>query len=174
MSKRARANPVQFGGQQMKKLAVSGVLVGSFLFYSLLHSRSNAAALGSVPSGSGGLPSSSPIATLGGDATPVPSATSAPGSAYKDGSYTGGVADAQWGYVQVKVTIANGRMTNVQFVDYPHDRNRSIMINQYADPVLVQEAIQAQSAQVDIVTGATDTSFAFMQSLDDALSHAQA
>ena len=48
------------------------------------------------------------------------------------------------------------------------------MINSYADPQLISEAIQAQSATVDIVTGATDSSEAFMQSLSDALSQAKA
>ncbi len=60
-------------------------------------------------------------------------------------------------------------MSDVQFVQYPNDRNRSIMINQYADPILDQEAIQAQSGNVDIITGATDSSYAFMQSLGRAL-----
>jgi uncharacterized protein with FMN-binding domain len=49
-----------------------------------------------------------------------------------------------------------------------------VRINEEADPQLISEAIQAQSANVDIVTGATDTSEAFIQSLTDALSQAQA
>src|SRR5258708_24173703 len=49
-----------------------------------------------------------------------------------------------------------------------------IMINNYADPQLTSETIAAQSANVDIVTGATDTSQAFIQSLSDALSQAKA
>jgi hypothetical protein len=56
---------------------------------------------------------------------------------------------------------------------YPNDRNRSIEINQYADPLLTTEAIQAQSGQVDIISGATDTSEAFIQSLSAALTQAQ-
>ncbi len=64
-------------------------------------------------------------------------------------------------------------MANITFLQYPNDRNRSVEINNYADPQLIQEAIQAQSAQVDIITGATDSSEAFMQSLSDALSQAQ-
>jgi uncharacterized protein with FMN-binding domain len=84
------------------------------------------------------------------------------------------VADAQWGYIQVKAIISNGKITDVQFLQYPNERNRSIMINNYADPQLTSEAIAAQSANVDIVTGATDTSQAFTQSLSDALSQAKA
>jgi uncharacterized protein with FMN-binding domain len=83
------------------------------------------------------------------------------------------VADAQWGVVQVQVVIQNGKIINVQFLQYPNERNRSVEINSYADPILVNEAIQAQSAKVDIVSGATDTSQAFIQSLSNALSQAQ-
>ena len=75
--------------------------------------------------------------------------------------------------VQVKVVIQNGKITGVQFLQYPNERSRSVEINSYADPILVNEAIQAQSAKVDIVSGATDTSQAFIQSLSNALSQAQ-
>lgn len=84
------------------------------------------------------------------------------------------VADAQWGNVQVQVVIQHGKMTSVSFLQYPNERNRSVEINGYADPQLTSEAIQAQSATVDSVSGATDSSEAFMQSLTDALSQAQA
>ncbi len=68
--------------------------------------------------------------------------------------------------------IQNGSITWVQFLQHPHDRNRSIEINNYADPILCQEAIEAQRANVDIVTGATDAGEAFIQSLSDALTQA--
>lgn len=171
MSKRTNANAGGSDGEGLKKLAVSGLLVGGFVVYTLAHGRANATALGGASPPSSGTTPNTPAATVApGD---TPSTTANNGSQYKDGTYTGGLADAQWGYVQVKVVIAQGRMSDVQFVQYPNDRNRSIMINQYADPILDQEAIQAQSATVDIVTGATDSSFAFMQSLDDALTQAQ-
>lgn len=93
---------------------------------------------------------------------------------YKDGQYTGSTADAQWGNIQVKAIIKNGKITDVQFLQYPNNHNRSVDINSYADPQLTSEAIQAQNANVDIVTGATDSSDAFMQSLSDALSQAKA
>jgi uncharacterized protein with FMN-binding domain len=83
------------------------------------------------------------------------------------------VADAQWGYIQVRVVIQGGAISDVQFLQYPNERERSVLINNYADPQLTSEAIQAQSASVDIVTGATDTSEAFIQSLTDALGQAQ-
>jgi uncharacterized protein with FMN-binding domain len=166
MKKRTTSDIFGASQQGFKKLIVSVTIVVAFAFYSVLHARSNAAAL---PPG-GTIDTSSPTSTT----TAASDTTPAPGSRYKDGAYTGGEADAQWGYVQVQAVVQGGKITGVKFLDYPHDRNRSILINQYADPQLVSEAIQAQSAQVDVVTGATDTSFAFMQSLTDALAKAQA
>lgn len=95
------------------------------------------------------------------------------GSQYKDGTYTGPEADAYYGYVQVQVTIQSGKIANVNFVDYPQDRRTSARINSIATPYLVSEAIQAQSANVDIISGATLTSEAFMQSLQSALNAAR-
>lgn len=91
---------------------------------------------------------------------------------YKDGSYTGSIEDAYYGSVQVKATIAGGKLTSVIFLDYPHTHSTSVNINQQAIPYLQQEAIKAQSAHVDIISGATYTSQAFIQSLSNALSQA--
>lgn len=91
---------------------------------------------------------------------------------YKDGEYSGSVADAYYGNIQVKAIIKNGKITDIQFLDYPQDRRTSISINTSAMPILKSEAIAAQSAKVDIVTGATDTSRAFQESLTSALNQA--
>lgn len=92
--------------------------------------------------------------------------------AYKDGSYTGSTEDAYYGNVQVKATISGGKLTSVTFLDYPHTHQTSVYINQQAMPYLQQEAIKAQSANVNIISGATYTSQAFIQSLSNALSQA--
>jgi uncharacterized protein with FMN-binding domain len=146
----------------MKKLTVAAVIIGVFLVYSLLHASASPAAI--LPKASSG---ASPT-----DGTSSGNTTVSTG--YKDGSYTGSTDDAQWGYIQVKAVIHGGKITDVQFLQYPNERLRSVVINQYADPVLTQEAIQAQSAQVDVVSGATDSSIAFIQSLSDALAQAKA
>ncbi len=91
---------------------------------------------------------------------------------YKDGTYTGSAADAFYGNIQVQAVIRGGRIEDVIFLQYPSDRSTSIAINTQAMPYLKQEAIQAQSAQVDIVSGASDTSQAFQQSLESALAQA--
>lgn len=93
---------------------------------------------------------------------------------YKNGSYTGNASDAYYGTVQVKAIISGGKLTDVQFLNYPRDRNYSAQINSQATPYLKSEAIQAQTANVDIVSGATLTSEAFIQSLQSALTQAKA
>ena len=107
-------------------------------------------------------------------ATPIaPTITPQSQGLYKDGTYTGSVADAFYGPLQVQVTISGGKVSNIQFLQSPNDRSESIQINEQADPMLSQEAIQAQSAQVNIVSGATQTSQAFVQSVQSALSQAK-
>jgi len=93
---------------------------------------------------------------------------------YKDGSYTGTTADAYYGYVEVKAIVKNGRLADVQFLSYPQDARHSFQLSQMAMPILKSEAIRAQSAKVNIVSGATDTSRAFQVSLASALSEAAA
>jgi uncharacterized protein with FMN-binding domain len=74
----------------------------------------------------------------------------------------------------VKATISGGKLTDVTFLQYPNDRNTSVYINQQAMPQLRAEALQAQSAKVDGVSGASDSSAAFVQSLASALAKAKA
>ena len=116
--------------------------------------------------------SSPPPTNTFSSSTPSTSTTTTNSGKYKNGTYTGPVADAYYGNVQVKVTISGGKITDVTFLDYPHDRNTSQQINSQAMPYLKQEAIQAQSANVSGVSGASLTSAAFEQSLSGALSQA--
>ncbi len=92
---------------------------------------------------------------------------------YIDGSYVGDSVFAYNDSIQVKVIISGGKMTDIQFVQYPN-RGRSGSISSFALPILKQEAITAQSANVDAVSGASYTSPAFMQSLASALTKAKA
>lgn len=125
------------------------------------------------------IPASSPAgAQTPAQAPSVPVSTPAPVSTrtgiYTDGSYTGSAANAYYGTVQVKATISGGRITDVAFLQYPSDRSTSREISNQAMPILKQEAISVQNANVDIVSGATATSEAFQQSLGDALAKAKA
>ena len=122
-------------------------------------------------------PSSTPPPTnTGGNSTPTPTAkpSSTPSNAgpYKDGTYTSPVEDAYYGNVQIKVSVQNGHISDVSFLQYPSDRSTSRYINSQAMPYLIQETIQSQNSNVDIVSGATDTSYAFIQALKNIVSQA--
>lgn len=103
----------------------------------------------------------------------VAAAATQPASGLRNGTFTGISANAYYGSVQVAAVIKGGQLTSVKVLDYPSDRRTSQYINSRALPALKQEAIQAQSANIDTVSGATLTSEAFIQSLDAALSAAR-
>ncbi len=106
-------------------------------------------------------------------AQPTPPPVTKPRGQYTDGTYIGSQADAYYGIVQIQASIQSGKIISVEFLQYPNDRRTSQRINGEAMPILKSEAIRAQSANVDIVSGATDTSMAFQQSLADALIQAK-
>ena len=85
---------------------------------------------------------------------------------------TGSVADTRWGPVQLVLTVQQGKITDVDVVQYPNGNGRDQEINQYALPVLVQETLTAQSAEIDMVSGATVTSEGYLASLQSALDQA--
>jgi len=88
---------------------------------------------------------------------------------FADGTYVGPVTDAYYGPMQIQASIQGGRLTALKLLKYPSDRRTSVRINREALPMLRDEAISAQSADVDIISGATLTSRAFIQSLGGAL-----
>ncbi|MER6330323.1 FMN-binding protein [Streptomyces sp. NPDC001034] len=108
---------------------------------------------------------------VAGASTPTPqgsaSAPASPGGAAK--TVTGQTEQTRWGPVQVRVTIKDGRLTDVTAVQYPQDNPRDQEINSYALPQLRREALAAQSAGIDMVSGATYTSTGYRQSLQSAL-----
>jgi uncharacterized protein with FMN-binding domain len=151
-----------------KKIGVATFVALTFVIYSI-HQRSE----GSQATSQVSQPSSATSASPSSSPASTSSSSQATTGQYKNGTYTGASSDAFYGYIQVQATISGGKLTDVQFLDFPQDRRDSIEINDSAMPQLKQQAIQAQSAQVDGVSGATDTSQAFMQSLGDALQQAQ-
>jgi uncharacterized protein with FMN-binding domain len=95
-------------------------------------------------------------------------ATTAAGAAANT-AVKGSVVSTRYGDIQVQVDTSGGRITDVVAVELPSDRRRSAEISSYAAPILHDEALQAQSAQIDIVSGATYTSEAYARSLQAAL-----
>ncbi len=117
------------------------------------------------------IPVSTPISTP----TPVvPKKTPPPvtKNKYKDGTFTGDVVDAYYGNAQVAAVISNGKIVDVQFLQYPSDRQTSTRISQKAMPIFKSEVISAQSAQVNIISGATQISQGFVSSMQTALTKA--
>lgn len=84
-------------------------------------------------------------------------------------TYTGSEAQTQWGPVRVRITVAGGRITAVSVPTYPNGNPRDAQINAYALPILAQEVVSAQSADIDTVSGATVTSDGYKQSLQAAI-----
>lgn len=85
---------------------------------------------------------------------------------------TGDTAQTRWGPVQVEVSVSGSKITGVAVLQYPDDNSRDIQINDYALPILVEETMSAQSANIDMVSGATYTSVGYQQSLQSALDQA--
>ncbi|WP_226532721.1 FMN-binding protein [Microbacterium paraoxydans] len=101
-----------------------------------------------------------------------PSGSSA-GGGFTDGTYTGTSSQTRYGPVQVQITVAGGRISDVQAIDYPDGNGRDRQINGTAIPRLVSETLQAQSAEIQMVSGATYTSDGYRSSLQSALDQAQ-
>jgi uncharacterized protein with FMN-binding domain len=77
--------------------------------------------------------------------------------------------DTNYGPVQVQLALQHGRIIRATAIDYPQAGGRDREINSVAIPVLQQETLVAQSAQIDTVSGATYTSDGYRQSLQAAL-----
>jgi uncharacterized protein with FMN-binding domain len=82
---------------------------------------------------------------------------------------TGDSVQTRYGPVQVRITVKNGKLTDVKAVTYPQENPRDQEINSYAVPQLNRETLAAQSAHIDAVSGATYTSQGYQQSLQSAL-----
>ncbi|MEU3496258.1 FMN-binding protein [Kitasatospora cineracea] len=82
---------------------------------------------------------------------------------------TGSAVNTRYGPVQVKVTVAGGKISKIDVVQYPTRDRRDQEINSSAIPQLNQEALAAQSADIDVVSGATYTSDGYTRSLQSAL-----
>jgi uncharacterized protein with FMN-binding domain len=84
-------------------------------------------------------------------------------------TYEGSVAQTRWGPVQVTITVTDGKITSVAVPTYPNSNGKDKAINAHALPILKQETLAAQSADIDTVSGATVTSRGYTQSLQAAL-----
>jgi uncharacterized protein with FMN-binding domain len=106
--------------------------------------------------------------------TAAPVQLAAAAVAYRDGSYTGKPYDAYYGLVQVQASIQGGHLVSVKVLQFPDHSGTSRSINRRALPYLKSEVMQAQGVRVNLISGATLTSRAYLRSLNTALKQAGA
>lgn len=147
----------------MKKIiAVIAIIlvIGGFIVFQKVHKNSDDALTGATSSPSGN--------------SQTPGATPTSSGSYKDGTYTGAVGSASaYGDIQVKVIISGGKITDIQYLQFPSVGGHTQEVSAMAEPILKQEAIAAQSANVNVVSGATQDTQGFIQSLQSALDQAK-
>lgn len=119
-------------------------------------------------------PTATPAPTTEPTATSAPTTepTAPPAPTKSEQVIDGTVVNTRFGPVQVEVTISDGTITDVQALQLPYDRQYSAEISDYVAPYLRQMALTAQSANIDIISGATYTSAAYAKSLQSALNAA--
>ena len=157
-------------------IALVGTVSGLLMLFSYHTSLAGAGTL-AVPASTGTATTTVPGPTSGsGSASSGASGSGSAGSGSSgsaaSGTYTGDTASTQWGPVQVQITVADGKITDATAVQYPSGNGKDQEINAYALPILAQEAVAAQSAQIDHVSGATVTSDGYVQSLQSAIDQA--
>jgi uncharacterized protein with FMN-binding domain len=135
-------------------------------------SSSGTSSSGTSSSDSSSSGTSSSGTSSSGSASSGTSSSSGSTSTAKDGTYTGTAETVRFGTTQVKVTIAGGKITDVQTVQLNEDDPRSYSISESAAPVLRSEVLEKQTAAVDMVSGATYTSTQYEASLQTALDQA--
>jgi uncharacterized protein with FMN-binding domain len=127
---------------------------------------------GATGSGTDGSTDASGTSTDPGTSTDSGTSTDPGTDSAQPVTVTGPSTDTRWGPVQVQITVANGEVTDVTVVEYPTGNGRDRQINAVALPILVRETLDAQSADIDMVSGATVTSEGYLGSLQAALDKA--
>jgi len=112
-------------------------------------------------------PTGRPVASAGGP-TPAPTPTPA-GVAGASGTFTGDAIDTPYGTVQIALVVQDGEIVDVQDLQMPFDRRLSQQISAEAGPLLRNQVLRAQSANINGVSGASYTSYGYWQSLQSAL-----
>jgi uncharacterized protein with FMN-binding domain len=136
---------------------------------------------GTMPPGNGGATTATTTtaAPPAGGATkttsapkPTTAAPKPPRTTMKDGTFGGNSVYVEYGSVELSIVVSGGKITDVKVLDSPSDHSRSVQINKSALPKLRSEALSAQSADIDTVSGATYTSSGYKLSLQSAIDRA--
>ena len=152
--------------------ALPAVVVSAAGITWLLHAQGLINQKGNVTAVAAGQPAAATTTTSTAPPSTVPGAaptTTTPGA---QRTVSGDTINTRWGPVQVSAVIQGTKLVDVQVDQYPNERQRSVDINDQALPLLHDEAMQAQSANMDGVSGATYTTQGYEQSLQSALDKA--
>jgi uncharacterized protein with FMN-binding domain len=143
---------------------ISGLVIAGLVVYFVFTGQNSSAPTTATP----------PVDNSGGATPPTSTTPPTTSAGFKDGTFTGPVTDAIYGKIQVAVTISGGKITDISWPVYPDSHGETSQISQRSLPTLKQEVIASQSANVNDVSGATQTSDGFKQSLSAALAQAKA
>ena len=155
-------------------LSITGTVLGLVALLSFKSHGHPIGASGNLPSAAlpaGSSPSTPKSTTPGTSAPPKPgshTSTAAPASR----TIAGDAVQTQYGVVQVQVVVSGTKISNVSFLQLTAYDGRSQQINSEAAPILLQETLSAQSANIDTVSGASYTTAGYVQSLQSALDKA--
>lgn len=144
-------------------IAIGATLSGLVLLFSWPTSTNRPVATDAAASTAGSASGAATAgdATAAGDGTPSATTT-----------YDGDAVGTRYGDVQVRIAVTGGVITSAEAIAYPSGDPHDDRINGYAIPVLQDETVAAQSADIDMVSGATVTSRAYVESLQSALDQA--
>jgi len=150
-------------------IASAGVLIAGFQI-----GTSVTAARTATSSGTGGGTSTGGTSSNSGSSGNSSGSSGSTGSTgtAKDGTFNGTTVQTPFGPMQVAAVISGGKITDVKVLQRTNQGGRSIQISNQADPMLRSEVLQAQSANVSTIGGATYTSEGYLQSLQAALAQA--
>lgn len=152
-------------------LSITGTALGLVALLSFKSSGHPVVASGPLPSAAlpGASSTSAPRASTTG-ARPRPGSPASTSAASR--TVAGPAVQTQYGVVQVQLTVAGTKITSVSFLQLTANDGRSQQINSNAAPILLQETLAAQSANIDTVSGASYTSAGYVESLQSGLDKA--
>jgi len=146
-------------------LASAGILIAGW--QSGVHIADTSSSVASAATGTTGAKALGTDGSSGAGTTGAPGATGA--SAKAVGTYAGSVVQTRFGSVQVQITVQAGKITDVTALQLTDAERKSVQISNRAAPLLRDEVLQSQSANVQTISGATVTSDAYLNSLQAAL-----
>ncbi|MCU1473285.1 FMN-binding protein [Amnibacterium sp.] len=153
----------------------AAVLVGGGeIGQSILQPAAQAAAAAADPtsSSSSSAASSATTSSASASASATPSATPTATASGVSGTFVGTTEQTRYGPMQVEIVVRRSRITDVKALQLTNQDPRSVQISESAAPVLRQEALSAQSAKIDTVSGATYTCEGYLSSLQSAIDKA--